>query len=189
MFILLFFTGHFCILDELLSFYLYCCLVINSLLIFLSCLHELYWERSKERLLRGERGRDGIQERGAATGTEHRGENRREMLVEGKEGREQRRGAIAKKRLTGRQKGRRRRECVLTSHQEELLAGKPLLRLRLLLGGGGQFTHTAMKHVIDRPGPAFHTCLAAFPVKDINIYHISQFRNHDNTPGWKNNKR
>lgn len=135
--------GHFCILDELLSFYLYCCLVINSLLIFLSCLHELYWERSKERLLRGERGRDGIQERGAATGTEHRGENRREMLVEGKEGREQRRGAIAKKRLTGsqRQKGRRRRECVLTSHQEELLAAKPLLRLRLLLGGS-VYTHS-----------------------------------------------
>lgn len=32
-----------------------------------------------------------------------------------------------------------------------------------------------MKHVIDRTGPASHTCLAAFPVKDINIYHISHF--------------
>ncbi len=28
----------------------------------------------------------------------------------------------------------------------------------------------------DRPGAASHTCLAAFPVKHINIYHISYFR-------------
>lgn len=42
------------------------------------------------------------------------------------------------------------------------------------------YTHTSTlsegKHVIYRPGPSSHTCLAAFPVKDINIYHISHFR-------------
>lgn len=41
----------------------------------------------------------------------------------------------------------------------------------------------------DRPWPLFHTCLAAFAVSDINIYHVSSSRESDNGRGWKNNKR
>lgn len=44
----------------------------------------------------------------------------------------------------------------------------------------GQFTEISTlsigKHVIDRPRPASRICLPTFPVKDINIYHISHFR-------------
>ena len=41
---------HFCILDEVLPFYLYCCLYWP---VTLSCFHELYRERSKDRSLEG----------------------------------------------------------------------------------------------------------------------------------------
>lgn len=45
---------------------------------------------------------------------------------------------------------------------------------------GGQFTQTSTlsegKYAVDRPEPASHTCQAEFPVKDINIYPVSHFR-------------